>query len=581
MYEQPRFLPAGDRGIVVEFGDEISEEVNAAVRRFVAAAREAALTGVEEVVPTYRSAAVYFDPLRVGRDQLVAELRSCLRGAARVPLPAGRTVVVPTVYGGEWGPDLEDVARHAGITPAEVVEIHSSASYPVYMLGFMPGFPYLGGLSPRIACPRLANPRQKIPAGSVGIAGNQTGIYPQDSPGGWRIIGRTPLRLYDPWRDPPSLCMAGDRLRFRPIDQREYEAIRAAVEAGTYQPEVEMPAAGRAVSSLLPGGPGEAAARPGGRPQGRQRVGGYFTVLQPGLFTTIQDLGRTGYQEFGVPVAGAMDALALRVANRLVGNPEGAAGLEITLLGPTLRFETPTVIALTGADLGALLDGSPLPTWQSVAVAAGSTLSFSGPRAGARAYLAVAGGVAVPPLLGSRSTYVRAAMGGWEGRALRAGDVLPVGQTYPLPPAGRRFPPELIPALPREVTVRVILGPQDDHFPPEAVERFLQSKYRVSAASDRMGYRLEGPALSHARGPDIVSDSIPPGAVQVPGQGTPIVLLADRQTAGGYPKIAVVIAADLRLLAQLQPGDSISFRAVSQEEAVAALREQEQTVEVV
>lgn len=295
-------------------------------------------------------------------------------------------------------------------------------------------------------------------------------------------------------------------------------------------------------------------------------------VLKPGMFTTVQDLGRCEYQQFGVPVAGAMDEFALRAGNLLVGNAENDAALEITLLGPKLELLTDAVLAVTGADLDAMVDGRPLPIWESVAVRKGSLIAFGRPRSGARAYLAVAGGIDVPVVMGSRSTYVLGKLGGFQGRPLQAGDELPVGNAS-RPTPGRRLPGHLIP--PSEVTARVILGPQDDHFTPESIELFLSSAYRVSSVSDRMGYRLEGPKLKHQAGPDIISDAIPPGAVQVPGHGTPIVMLADRQTTGGYTKIATVISADLRVLAQLRPGDSVSFKAVPAAEAVAALKEQE------
>lgn len=300
-------------------------------------------------------------------------------------------------------------------------------------------------------------------------------------------------------------------------------------------------------------------------------------VLKPGMFTTVQDLGRWGYQQYGVPVAGAMDEFALRAANLLVGNAEGDAGLEITLLGPSLEFGADQVIAVTGADLDATLNGRALPLWESVTVRRGTTLKFGRPKAGARAYLAVAGGVDVPKVIGSRSTYVRGKLGGFQGRPLQAGDELAIGQAG-RPTPGRRLPPDATPGVVH--TARVILGPQDDHFPDESLELFLSSTYRVSAVSDRMGYRLEGPKLHHKQGPDIISDAIPAGAVQVPGHGTPIIMLADRQTTGGYTKIATVISADLRVLAQLAPGESIGFQRVTMDEAVAALREQAEALDL-
>lgn len=301
-----------------------------------------------------------------------------------------------------------------------------------------------------------------------------------------------------------------------------------------------------------------------------------FAVVRPGLFTTVQDLGRPGYQRFGMPVGGAMDGIALRLANRLVGNADGAAGLEITLLGPELRFERPAVVALTGGEFSASLDGTPLPGWTALRVEAGSTLAVGERRSGARAYLAVSGGIDVPPVLGSRSTHVRSRTGGFEGRALAKGDVLTGGAPSHEPRrlVGRSVATADRPVYSSAPTLRVLLGPQAGAFSPEAVEALTGSRYTVSPRSDRMGYRLAGPPLAHEGRADIVSDATPQGALQVPANRQPILLMADRQTTGGYPKIAVVISADLPLAAQLVPGDTVGFTLVVVEAARHFLREQ-------
>ena len=238
MYSEPRYLLGGDRAVTVEFANEISEEVSGMVRRFSLALKRHALPGVREVVPTYRSLTVYFDPLALAGPALADELKRLQVRIMEFDLPPARTVRVPTLYGGVYGPDLSDVAAHNRITPEEVAAIHTSGTYLIYMLGFTPGFAYLGGMSEKIACPRLASPRERIPGGSVGIAGMQTGIYPIDSPGGWRLICRTPLKLYDPSADPPVLLQAGDYLQFFSINEKEFGRIAQAVEAGDYAPEI-------------------------------------------------------------------------------------------------------------------------------------------------------------------------------------------------------------------------------------------------------------------------------------------------------------------------------------------------------
>ena len=301
-------------------------------------------------------------------------------------------------------------------------------------------------------------------------------------------------------------------------------------------------------------------------------------VLDGGILTTVQDLGRRGYQRYGVPQSGALDSYALRVGNLLVGNPEGAAGLEMTLAGPRLRLLADTVLAVTGADLQAHLNDAPFPPWLATPAPAGAILSFGDMARGMRAYLAVAGGVDVPPVMGSRSTYVRARLGGLEGRALRPGDLLPTAWEKPADRVeGRLLPDEGVPVpqLPFPV-LRIVLGPHTDAFSPEGVHTFLDAAYTISPQSDRTGYRLQGPPVEHSGRADIVSEGVPLGAVQVAGDGMPMVLLADRGTTGGYTKLATVISVDLPLLAQATPGDVVTFQSVSLEEAHGLLREQEE-----
>lgn len=299
-------------------------------------------------------------------------------------------------------------------------------------------------------------------------------------------------------------------------------------------------------------------------------------VVQPGLQTTVQDLGRPGYQQFGIPTAGAMDGYALRIANRLLGNDDNAAGLEITMLGPTLRFLADTVMAITGGDMLPSINDREIPMWEAVVVREGDQLTFGGLRGGCRAYLAVAGGIDVPVVLGSRSTYVRGRLGGKEGRQLKAGDVLSAGSPQKRILTGIRVPVGLIPLYSQEITVlRVVMGPQDEYFPAESIHTFLTEPYRMTVEMDRMGCRLEGPKLSHRNEPDIVSDAIPLGAVQVPRHGMPIIMLADRQTTGGYAKIATIISSDISKLAQTKPGDIIRFSQTSVEEAQRILDDKE------
>jgi antagonist of KipI len=296
---------------------------------------------------------------------------------------------------------------------------------------------------------------------------------------------------------------------------------------------------------------------------------GVITVHRPGLLTTVQDLGRWGHQAWGVPVAGPMDTYAHRTANLLVGNRADAATLEITLIGPELEFSAPAVVAVSGAEFDVTVNGQPITLGMSAAVAAGSRLQFGRRRAGARAYLAVAGGLQTPILLGSRATHLVSAMGGVAGRALIAGDRIAFVPATGRPPV-RRAPLGVLPASGR-ARLRILPGPQVDWFSEAAQAALTSVTFRVSPRSNRMGYRLEGPRIERNRSGEPISEPLAFGAIQVPAAGEPILLMADRQTAGGYPKIGAVIAADLPLAGQLAPGDSIEFAWCSRRDAAAAL----------
>jgi antagonist of KipI len=300
-------------------------------------------------------------------------------------------------------------------------------------------------------------------------------------------------------------------------------------------------------------------------------------VRAPGLLTTVQDLGREGFGPMGVSASGAADPVALRIGNRLVGSPEGAAGLEMTLLGGTFVFPERAVIALSGSDFGATLDEQPVDTWKSVEVRQGQTLRLGATQTGARCYLCVRGGIDVKLFLGSRSTHLLSGLGGFQGRALRAGDVLKIGtasgsfRTFRKRSAWARAVAQL---APRKV-LRVTTGPQSDWFSQEVQDVFYAGTYRVTEESNRMGLRLQGATIGSTAGGEMISEGVSLGAVQITAGGLPIILFAEQQTTGGYPKIANVISADLSSLGQLRPRDEIRFELVEVESARALFLEQE------
>lgn len=313
-------------------------------------------------------------------------------------------------------------------------------------------------------------------------------------------------------------------------------------------------------------------------------------VLQPGLLTTIQDLGRYGSQKYGVIVSGAMDSYSLRLANLLVGNHEGEGALEITLFGTTLQFEQDLLIAITGGDFLATIDGERAPIWRPLLVRKGSILQFKSAVKGCRAYVAFAGGIAVPQVMDSKSTYLRAAIGGFQGRALQKEDILECGEMNEL----NRFFLKQVQKLVGNVTwsincdmlihfqqtqtLRVLPGTEFERFDEKSQQALFSEPYTVTMQADRMGYRLAGSVLSLAEEFELLSEGVTYGTIQVPSNGQPIILMADRQTTGGYPKIGQIISADLPSLAQLQPSATIHFKEISLEEAEHALLKNEQII---
>jgi len=289
-------------------------------------------------------------------------------------------------------------------------------------------------------------------------------------------------------------------------------------------------------------------------------------VLKPGFFTTVQDLGRYGYLKYGVPISGAMDMFSLVAANILVANNPNDACLEITLIGPELQALADTQIAITGGKISVKVNGEDVPMWQTLTVHKGDIISLGKVEGGCRSYLSVRGGINTPVVLGSRSTYVRGKFGGIEGRQLRAGDII-MGFNVSLLNAEYKLPEKLIPQFTGSFKVHVVLGPQADMFTERAVETLLSSQYGVTIESDRMGYRLEGPTIEHKGKAEIISDALLPGAIQVPRNGKPIIIMKDAQTTGGYPKIATAITPDLDMLGQAKPNDIIKFMEITLEEA--------------
>jgi KipI family sensor histidine kinase inhibitor len=510
--------PLGDSAWLVEFppGSTLDQ-----VMGLVGELGKNRPAGVLDVVSSFDSIAVHFE----GDGGL--EIRKWVNESISAARPSGKRSgiehVIPVSYGGADGPDLEKVADLAGLSKEAVIELHCGAEYTVAAVGFSPGFPYLLGLPEQLNIPRRETPRLAVPAGSVAIAGGQAGIYPFTSPGGWHVLGKTGGLLFDPNRVPPALLRPGDRVRFEPVDRTEL-LMKAATEI----------------------------------PIASNRL---IEVIQPGAITTVQDLGRPGYESAGVSPGGAADRKSLRLANLLVGNDEDATALELCLSGPVLKFHSDAMVAW--------VDGAGRPQ----RVAAGEVVDFSKLAGGVRAYLAVAGGIQIPKLLGSAATDLRAGFGGFLGRALQAGDRLEFGVASPVPCGSDWHVGRIERAS--QIELRFLAGVQADWFSNQARRRFCSEIYQVTPRSDRMGARLAGAKLELETPREMVSQPVACGSVQVPPDGQPIVLLAERQTIGGYPQIGHVISVDLPKLATAWPGTRMSFREVDWEEAQELRREEE------
>ncbi|MGQ9735422.1 MAG: 5-oxoprolinase subunit PxpB [Thermaceae bacterium] len=486
------------QGLYLRFGGRL-EEAN---RKALALARALLANpprGLLDAVPGYDS--LYLElqhPLR--KDAL----RRLLARLEEAPLPEGQTVEIPVLYDGE---DLEEVALLTGLSREEVIRIHSAPLYRVYALGFTPGFPFMGEVDPRLRLPRKESPRPKVPAHSVAIAGFQTGIYPLSSPGGWRLLGRALVAVYDPHRPEPFLLRPNDRVRFRPAQ-------------GEPPPEPRP-------LELLP----EEPLRP------------VLRVEEPGLFTLVVDEGRFLVGHLGLARSGALDSRSARRANALVGNPKGTPLLELTLVGPVLTALADVVLGFYGYGMVPLLEGEALPPGQSFLLKRGQTLRFKSTREGVRGYLAVAGGVEARRFLGSASPDLR----GRIGRPLQAGDLLGVEREKPVRP-GYALP---LPSLP-PLRLRLLKGPQ---YTKEALRALASSPFTL-IGGDRMGLRLEGPEVP---GGEVRSEATPLGGVQVPPSGEVILLLNDKGSLGGYAKPALVHPKDLWLLAQMRVGERVTF----------------------
>ncbi|MGW5238537.1 5-oxoprolinase subunit B/C family protein [Monashia sp. NPDC004114] len=523
---EARLHPMGETAALVEVDDTAAAlALRAALRSAIRSGSESALKAVDELVVGARTVLVRVsDPARLAP---VTEAALGIAGATASTLPAAssaRQVEVPVVYD---GPDLDEVARLTGLSREEVVDAHTGAEWKVGFGGFAPGFAYLVGGDTRLRVPRRDEPRERVPAGSVALAGEFSGIYPQESPGGWQILGSTDLVLWDAERTPPALLEPGTTVRFRAISVRRVPSVDPTPSSPDERPAPPVPSVA-------------------------------LEVLATGPLVLVEDLGRRGLADAGVPRSGAADQAAYLLGLRLVGHllgPDAAApaSLEVVLGGLVARARGDLLLAITGAPCPASVDGRPVPHAAPFALRDGQVLRLDRATSGLRTYIAARGGLAVPPVLGSRSSDTLSGLG---PPAVAVGDVLPIGE----PP--QRFPVTDLAPLPQSdqgtaVVLGMTLGPRADWCDLTALTR---TTWTVSPRSSRVGIRLQGMQVARRRdldGQELPSEGLVPGAIQVPSGGEPVVFLADHPVTGGYPVVAVLTSKAIDRAAQLRPGDEV------------------------
>ena len=521
-------LPMGERALLVEVG--ALDEVLALHRRLEASMP----AGVTELVPAARTVLVVVDPAILPTAAARAWIERAT-GAGEGRDAAGQLVELELTYDGA---DLSATAELLGIGPGELVRRHLAAPWRVAFTGFAPGFGYLVSDAWDFDVPRLDVPRTRVPTGAVGLAAGFTGAYPRETPGGWRLIGTTRAALFTPSAAAPALLTPGTRVRF--------------AEMVPSSPRTSL--AHRDGAHHL-GGPGTISAEEAPSRRKGEGEGEGVRVVESGLLSTVQDLGRGGHAKEGVARSGALDRGALRTANRLIGNHEDAAGIEITMGGFRAVAERDLWFAVAGGWAPIRLDGRAVDPYEAVRWPAGAELHIDWLTHGARAYLAVRGGIAIAPVAGSRASDLMAGLG---HPPLRAGDVLPVGSAAAPIPAADLAP--WSPSDDEELELELAPGPRADWFAADALRALYEETWTVTNDADRVGMRLDGPELRRAVAGELPSEGMVPGALQVPPSGRPTILLADGPVTGGYPVIAVVVDASLDALAQARPGTRIRFR---------------------
>jgi KipI family sensor histidine kinase inhibitor len=543
---EPKIYPICESAIAVDWGNQLEEAIFQQVQQLNTLLSQNPFIGFTETVPAYSTLTVYFRPeLIISNpftpvDFITTHIKQLLLKVANKKISSGKMVSIPVCYDDAFGVDLDYISKAKGIAKRDVIQIHQQKEYTVYMMGFLPGFAYMGEVEDSIATARKPTPINLVEEGSVGIAGKQTGIYPLPSPGGWQIIGRTPLCLFDLQKTNPFLLNPGDSVRFYEISLATYYLIKKD--------------------------------RPPFHFINSEQDNDDALVLKPGVLSSIQDEGRVGYRAYGVPESGAMDLVSHCIANALVGNTRNAATIECTLGGLRLKFNATTVIAIAGGG-SAFINGQAIKYYQPLLVLKNDVLEIIYNQNGTRTYIAVRGGVGATEVMKSKSVCPLAGI----GAPLQKEGRLTFEKLFTLP--SKTITATMpIPNYPTSTVVRVMPGAEKFRMTTESIQRFYSQPFTLSPRFDRMGYHLQGLELQLKDDSELLSTAVNKGTIQLTPNGKIIILMNDCQTTGGYPRIAQVAAVDLSLIAQLKPGDTIRFVDISFQEATELYLLQENNI---
>lgn len=547
--------PLGETAVTIAFEAIISEPINDLVIALYKHLQLQPIMGVKDVIPAYHTLTLVFDSSLLKQ---VNDVFEWMKQQADVAIAScnwqqtieHEVVEIPVCYDTAFGLDIVAMAADKGISIDELIQRHIARQYRIYCIGFLPGFAYMGNVDDVLATPRRQAPRTAVKAGSVGIAGVQTGVYPLQSPAGWNIIGETPLQLFDANRAEPVLLKMGNMVQFKPISLSDFLL------------EKNKPSDVKTSTTATSNG---------------------ITIIKQGIADSIQDLGRFGYQQFGINPTGAMDVVAAKVANFLVGNAATEAVFELHFPASVFQFNEDVLIAFSGADFSATINDEAIPINTPIIVAANSILKFTKLVSGTRCYLAVSSGLAIEKWLGSYSTHLKANAGGCCGRLLQKGDVIGVANNLLLKThlqekslAILQWQADVAELYKDANHIQIIAGNEYPLLTEASADLLTASSFVITAKSDRMGYQLHGIPLQLNQPLSLISTAVSRGTVQLLPSGELIVLMADHQTIGGYPRVAQVVQIAMPKLAQLQAHQRINFTIISQQQAVALLQIQQQ-----